>query len=77
MSGLGPVELVVFDVDGTLQDTFQWWPRVVRAGVARCAELWGFEPELPDDETACAVVGQSQFCSQKSELGPFQKPLFF
>lgn len=58
MSGLGPVELVVFDVDGTLQDTFQWWPRVVRAGVARCAELWGFEPELPDDETACAVVGQ-------------------
>lgn len=54
----GSVELVVFDVDGTLQDTFQWWPRVIREGLTRCASLWGFEPELPDDETACAVVGQ-------------------
>ena len=53
----GPPELVVFDVDGTLQDTFQWWPRVVREGLRRTAELWGFAPELPDDDTACSVVG--------------------
>lgn len=52
-----PAELVVFDVDGTLQDTFQWWPRVIREGLQRCAELWGFEPDLPDDDTACSVVG--------------------
>jgi adenosylhomocysteine nucleosidase len=51
------IELVVFDVDGTLQDTFAWWPRVIRAGLARFAELQGFAADLPDDAAACAVVG--------------------
>ncbi len=50
-------DVVVFDVDGTLQDTFQWWPRVVRKGLAEFAAVNGFEPELPDDATACSVVG--------------------
>jgi phosphoglycolate phosphatase-like HAD superfamily hydrolase len=63
-------ELVVFDVDGTLQDTFQWWPRVVREGLRRCGEAWGFEPELPDDETACSVVG----LRDAQVWGPFLPP---
>lgn len=52
-----PPDLVVFDIDGTLQDTFQWWPRVIRAGQRRCASEWGLELELVDDDAACSVVG--------------------
>ena len=54
-----PPRLVVFDVDGTLQDTFQWWPRVIRDGLTSFARKHGFEPTLPDDIAACAVVGMS------------------
>ena len=50
--------LVVFDVDGTLQDTFRWWPRVLRRGVAEFAAARGFAVDLPDDATACAVIGK-------------------
>jgi len=50
-------ELVVFDVDGTLQDTFQWWPRVIRAAVKLFGERHGLEIAPPDDASACAVVG--------------------
>ena len=28
-----PPELVVFDVDGTLHDTFRWWSPIIRAGL--------------------------------------------
>ena len=54
-----PPRLVVFDVDGTLQDTFQWWPHVIRDGLTGFAQRHGFEPALPDDEQACSVVGLS------------------
>lgn len=50
-------DLVVFDVDGTLHDTFRWWPRVLRRGLADFAEQAGMEVSMPDDATACAVVG--------------------
>jgi phosphoglycolate phosphatase-like HAD superfamily hydrolase len=52
-----PPELVVFDVDGTLHDTFRWWAPVLRAGLQRFSELHGLELALPDDATAEAVVG--------------------
>ncbi|MBK8097429.1 MAG: HAD family hydrolase [Planctomycetes bacterium] len=52
-----PPELVVFDVDGTLHDTFRWWAPVIRAGLQRFGEREGIAIELPDDETAEAVVG--------------------
>ena len=52
-----PPELVVFDVDGTLHDTFRWWTPVIRAGVARFAELHGLELPLPAAREAEAVVG--------------------
>ncbi|MEM7201886.1 MAG: HAD family hydrolase [Planctomycetota bacterium] len=52
-----PCELVVFDVDGTLQNTFQWWPRVLRAGIARFAAQCGVVIDPPNDAAACAVVG--------------------
>lgn len=53
-------DLVVFDVDGTLQDTFRWWPRVLRQGLRACGELWGFDGVAAaprDDAVACSVVG--------------------
>lgn len=52
-----PPELVVFDVDGTLHDTFRWWAPVIRAGLQRFAEREGIAIQLPDDATAEAVVG--------------------
>lgn len=50
-------DLVVFDVDGTLHDTFRWWGPVIREGVRRFAEREGLSIEEPDDDTAAAVVG--------------------
>lgn len=52
-----PPDLVVFDVDGTLHDTFQWWSEVIRAGLRRFSELEGIELPVPTDEEAEAVVG--------------------
>ena len=52
-----PPELVVFDVDGTLHDTFRWWSPVIRAGVQRFAEQNGIDITLPSDSEAEAVVG--------------------
>lgn len=51
-------QLVIFDVDGTLQDTCQWWPVVLRRGLAAFATPRGFTVELPDDASACAVIGK-------------------
>jgi phosphoglycolate phosphatase-like HAD superfamily hydrolase len=53
-----PPRLVVFDVDGTLQDTFAWWPRVLRRGLALFGAAHDLTVELPDDATACAVIGK-------------------
>jgi phosphoglycolate phosphatase len=52
-----PPDLVIFDVDGTLHNTFAWWAPVIRAGVARFAEQNGMEIELPNVREAEAVVG--------------------
>ena len=52
-----PPELVIFDVDGTLHDTFRWWTPVIQAGIQRFAEQEGITLELPDQASAEAVVG--------------------
>lgn len=52
-----PPELVVFDVDGTLHDTFRWWAPTIRAGLQRFAELHRLDLTMPSDEFAEAVVG--------------------
>lgn len=60
-------DLIVFDVDGTLHDAFAWWAPVIRRGLARFAELTGMELAMPDDRTACAVVGMKDI----GVWGPF------
>ncbi|MCR9246075.1 MAG: HAD hydrolase-like protein [bacterium] len=52
-----PPDLVVFDVDGTLHDTFQWWAPVIRAGLQRFAAAEGMAVTMPTDTEAEAVVG--------------------
>jgi phosphoglycolate phosphatase-like HAD superfamily hydrolase len=52
-----PPELVVFDVDGTLHDTFRWWAPIIRAGLRRFGELYGIHVVMPGDAEAEAVVG--------------------
>jgi phosphoglycolate phosphatase-like HAD superfamily hydrolase len=52
-----PPELVVFDVDGTLHDTFRWWSPTIRAGLRRFCELHGIDAPEPTDAQAEAVVG--------------------
>jgi phosphoglycolate phosphatase-like HAD superfamily hydrolase len=52
-----PPELVVFDVDGTLHDTFRWWSKVIRAGLQRFAAQHGLAIPMPSDAEAEVVVG--------------------
>lgn len=52
-----PPELVVFDVDGTLHDTFRWWSPIIRKGLQRFCELHGIAAPMPTDAEAEAVVG--------------------
>ncbi len=52
-----PPDLVVFDVDGTLHDTFRWWSPIIRAGLQRFCELHGIEAPMPSDAEAESVVG--------------------
>jgi len=52
-----PFELVVFDVDGTLHDTFRWWGPVLRQGLSLFAAALDRPLELPDDDAAGLVVG--------------------
>jgi len=52
-----PPELIVFDVDGTLHDTFRWWAPVIRKGLQRFGELHGIDVVMPSDAKAEAVVG--------------------
>ena len=52
-----PPELIVFDVDGTLHDTFRWWAPVIRSGLARFAAMHGLDVTMPTDAEAEAVVG--------------------
>lgn len=53
-----PPELVVFDVDGTLHDTFRWWAPVIRRGLQQFAAQHGIDIPMPEDRAAEAVVGQ-------------------
>ncbi len=52
-----PPDLVVFDVDGTLHDTFRWWAPVIRDGLQRFAAASGITIAMPSDREAEAVVG--------------------
>ncbi len=54
---LGSPDLVVFDVDGTVHDTFRWWGPLIRRGLRQFAASSGIDIEDPSDEAACAVVG--------------------
>lgn len=53
-----PPELVIFDVDGTLQDTCRWFPAVIRRGLAQFAAVSGLDVAVPTDAQACAVIGK-------------------
>jgi len=52
-----PPQLVVFDVDGTLHDTFRWWAPCIRAGLQKFADQEGIPIAMPSDDEAEAVVG--------------------
>ncbi|MCC6672214.1 MAG: HAD family hydrolase [Planctomycetes bacterium] len=49
--------LVVFDLDGTLQDTYLWWPAVLREGLRAFAAATGLALREPGDDEANAVIG--------------------
>lgn len=53
-----PVELVIFDVDGTLHDVASWWPDLIRRGVQEFAKASDLPLALPDDRAALAVIGE-------------------
>ena len=63
----GLPELVIFDVDGTLQDTSQWWPGVIAEGVTRYGKVIGRDLPLPDAAAANAVLGHKD----EQVWGPF------
>jgi len=52
-----PPDLVVFDVDGTLHDTFRWWTPVIRQGLRKFGAETGIDIATPSEEEAEAVVG--------------------
>ena len=52
-----PPDLVVFDIDGTLHDTFRWWAPTIRKGLQAFGERFGIAVEMPTDAVAEAVVG--------------------
>ncbi len=60
-------DLVIFDIDGTLQDTCSWWPRVLRAGLIRFQEQCGLDLPSPSDDEANAVIG----CKNEGVWAPF------
>ncbi len=51
--------LVLFDIDGTLHDTMQWWPRVIQQGVRALGDRLGRALPPPDRSTAEAVIGRA------------------
>ncbi len=53
-----PPDLVIFDVDGTLNGIELWWPDLIRKGVRRFADVLGIELTEPDDRAALVVVGE-------------------
>lgn len=72
MGALGerPPELVIFDIDGTLNGVEMWWPELLRSGLREFAAKTGLAIPAPDDAAALAVVG-----SQEREVWrPFLAP---
>ena len=53
-----PPELLIFDVDGTLNGIELWWPDLLRRGLRRFADAMGLVLSEPDDRAALAVVGE-------------------
>ena len=53
-----PPELVIFDVDGTLNGIELWWPDLIRQGLQEFAAARGITIAEPDDIAAMLVVGQ-------------------
>ena len=53
-----PPELVIFDVDGTLNGIELWWPDLIRKGLRRFADELGVRLTEPDDAAALTVVGE-------------------
>ena len=53
-----PPDLVIFDVDGTLNGIELWWPDLIRKGLRRFADAMGLELKEPDDRAALLVVGE-------------------
>ena len=53
-----PPELVIFDVDGTLNGIELWWPDLIRKGLRRFADELGGRLTEPDDAAALTVVGE-------------------
>ena len=53
-----PPELLIFDVDGTLNGIELWWPDLIRKGLRRFADAMGLVLSEPDDRAALAVVGE-------------------
>lgn len=75
-SRLARPQLVIFDVDGTLQDTCLWWPKVLRRGLRAFAAARGFAVQLPDDASACAVIGKRDADVWAPFLPPEQRHLW-
>ena len=63
-------DLVVFDVDGTLHDVTLWWPDLLRDGLRRYEVATGIACAVPDDASACAVIGNRD----AGVWGPFLPP---
>lgn len=53
-----PPELVIFDVDGTLNGIELWWPDLIRKGLGLFADAMGLHLGEPSDAAALAVVGE-------------------
>ena len=54
-----PPDLVIFDVDGTIHNTFAWWFSVISKGIEEFSRQANLHLDLPDEDLANSVVGMS------------------
>ncbi|MHC5066372.1 MAG: HAD family hydrolase [Planctomycetota bacterium] len=52
-------DLVIFDVDGTIHDTFAWWHPVITKGLEEFGRREGLALDRPEEDFANQVVGMS------------------
>jgi phosphoglycolate phosphatase-like HAD superfamily hydrolase len=52
-------KVFIFDVDGTLQDSAQWWPQLCAEGVADFGAARALDLPQPDHELAYSVIGKA------------------